>query len=220
MSVPAAPPVPRVELTLSLPNGSGGTRSVDLATRALAVAVVPPPRWGREAEVLAGVVTAVEAGADVVEVPSEPRLLGPAAARRELPIAARVTTADAARAALRAGAALVLVPVDRLDEVLSPADEALAGTPNGDASGLGATPSVAASEQVVVLVDSARAGRDAVDAQPSRPVALDVTRLSGADAVSEESLALAVGVRLVRTADVRRTRRVVEVMAHLLEARR
>ncbi|MGH9213453.1 MAG: hypothetical protein ACRD2C_22690 [Acidimicrobiales bacterium] len=43
---------------------------------------------------------------------------------------------------------------------------------------------------------------------------------SGADAVSEESLALAVGVRLVRTGDVRRTRRVVEVMAQLLEARR
>ena len=47
-----------------------------------------------------------------------------------------------------------------------------------------------------------------------------MTGLSGADAVSEESLALSVGVRVIRTADVRRTRRVVEVMAHLLAARR
>jgi hypothetical protein len=38
--------------------------------------------------------------------------------------------------------------------------------------------------------------------------------------VAEASLALAVGARVVRTGDVRRTRRVVEVMAHLLEARR
>jgi hypothetical protein len=59
-----------------------------------------------------------------------------------------------------------------------------------------------------------------VQAHPDRLVGLDVTGLSGADAVSEESLALAVGVRLIRTADLRRSRRVVELMAHLLEARR
>lgn len=197
MSVPAAPPVPRVELTLSLPVGSGETRVVDLATRALVVAVVPPPRWGREAEVLAGVAAAAEAGADLVEVPAEPRLLGPAAAEGAVPVVARVAGSDTADAAIAAGAALALVSHDRLDDVVG-----------------------SGGDRVAVLVDTARAGRDAVEALPTRPVALDVTRLSGADAVSEESLALAVGVRLIRTADLRRTRRVVEVMAHLLEARR
>ena len=70
------------------------------------------------------------------------------------------------------------------------------------------------------MVDTAREARDAVTATPDRPVALDVTRLADIDAVSEESLGLAVGARLIRTADLRRTRRVVEVMAHLLDARR
>jgi hypothetical protein len=74
--------------------------------------------------------------------------------------------------------------------------------------------------QVAVMVTTAREGRDAVEAHPDRPVVLDSTGLAGVDAVSEESLALAVGVRLVRTRDLRRSRRVVEVMAHLLEARR
>jgi hypothetical protein len=51
-------------------------------------------------------------------------------------------------------------------------------------------------------------------------VALDVAGLAPLDGVSEASLALSVGVRIVRTSDVRRTRRVTEVMGHLLEARR
>lgn len=150
---------------------------------------------------LAGVRAAALAAADVVEVPAEPRLLGPAAASGELPIAARVETATAARLAWHAGASLLLVPKDALDAVVDgqgPTDE----------------------WQLAVLVETARQGRDAVQASPERPVVLDVTGLTGADAVSEESLALSVGVRLVRTADLRRSRRVVEVMAHLLEARR
>lgn len=197
MSVSSAPPVPAVSPGLTLLD-----RPLDLTTRAAVVAVVPPPRFGREAEVLAGVRAAASASADVVEVPAEPRLLGPAAASGELPIAARVETAAAARSAWHAGAQLLLVPADAVDEVVAgqePADDPW---------------------QVAVMVNTARQGRDAVEAHPDRPVVLDATGLAGADAVSEESLALAVGVRLVRTGDLRRSRRVVEVMAHLLEARR
>lgn len=196
MSVSSPPLVPAVSPGLTLSD-----RSVDLTTRAAVVAVVPSPRFGREAEVLAGVRAAALAGADIVEVPAEPRLLGPAAAAKEVPIAARVATVAAARAAWQAGASVLLVPEDALDEVVNgqgPTDE----------------------WQVVTLVETARQGRDAVQASPDRPVGVDVVRLTGADAVSEESLALSVGVRLVRTADLRRSRRVVEVMAHLLEARR
>jgi hypothetical protein len=222
-SAPSAPPVPRVDLQLVLTRPSGEARTVDLATRALVVAVVPPPRWGREAEVLAGVAAAAEAGADVVEVPADPRLLGPAAAQGDSPVTAQVETAAAARAALAAGASFVLVPHDRLDDVVGSApddDPTASGPTNGRAPRPGAAADPSAPGRVVTVVATARAGRDAVAAEPTRPVALDVAALSGADAVSEESLALAVGVRLVRTGDVRRTRRVVEVMAHLLEARR
>jgi hypothetical protein len=196
MSVPAVlPPVTKPDLGLSF-----GAGPLDLATRALVVAVVPPPRWGREAEVLAGVRQAAEAGADVVEVPAESRLLGPAAAAGIVPVAARVTTPDGARAAWAAGARLLLVPAPQAPPV--------AASPDAD------------DWQLATLVADARGGRDAVAAHPDRPVALDVTGLAPLDAVSEASLALAVGVRLVRTGDLRRTRRVVEVMAHLLEARR
>src|SRR5687767_7477993 len=105
MTVSAAPPVPDVSPTLRL-----GGRTLDLSTRAVVVAVVPTPRFGREAEVLAGVRAAGLAGADAVEVPAEPRLLGPAATAGELTVAARVTTADGARAAWSAGARLLLAP--------------------------------------------------------------------------------------------------------------
>jgi hypothetical protein len=196
MSVPVAlPPV-----TTPDPGLSFGAGPIDLTTRALVVAVVPPPRWGREAEVLAGVRQAAEAGADVVEAPAEPRLLGPAAGAGLVPVAARVSTPQAARAAWSAGARLLLVPALQAPEVA--ADPA------------------AGEWQLATLVTDARAGRAAVAAHPDRPVALDVTGLQPVDAVAEASLALAVGVRLVRTGDLRRTRRVVEVMAHLLEARR
>ena len=52
------------------------------------------------------------------------------------------------------------------------------------------------------------------------PLAIDTTRLSSADAIAHEAVAISSGCRIVRTTDVRRTRRVVEVLAALLEARR
>jgi len=195
--VPAspAPPVPAVPFGLDM-----GGHTVDLTTRAVVVAVVPPPRFARDSEVLAAVRAAALAGADLVEVPAEPRLLGPAAAADELPVAARVGNASQAAAAWAAGARLLLVAADELDAVVA-ADSA-------------------DDWQIAVVVGSAREGRETVAATSVYPVALDSTPLAGVDAVSEESLALAVGVRVMRTTDIRRTRRVVEVMAHLLEARR
>jgi hypothetical protein len=208
MSVPAVlPPVSLVDQALSFAD-----RSFDLTTRAVVVAVVPTPRWGREAEVLAGLRQAAEAGADVVEVPSEPRLLGPAAAAQIVPVAARVDTVAAARAAWSAGARLLLVPDGQVAPIAAAAPDAAAP----DA----ADPAAAGGWQLATLVTSARAGRDAVDAGTGRPVALDVAGLAPLDGVSEASLALSVGVRIVRTSDVRRTRRVTEVMGRLLEARR
>lgn len=194
MAISVAPLVPEVGLTLSL-----GARVVDLATRALVVAVVPPPRWARESEVVAGVRAAAETGADLVEVPAEPRLVGPAAAASDIPIAARVTTPKGAAAATIAGAAVLLVPDGHIGDVASDdqADE----------------------WQTVDLVGDPHAAQQAVLTTPDRVVGLDVTTLSGADAVSQESLGLSVGARLIRTNDVRRTRRVVEVMAALLHAR-
>jgi hypothetical protein len=194
----AAPPVVLPPQTLPL-----GDRVADLSTRALIVAVAPEPRFAREAEIVAWVRAALDGGADIVEVPSDPRLLGPAARERGGVVTARATTAAERDAVLAAGAAFALVPADVLDDVI-------AGDPDpADSPG-----------REVVLVGDARSARDARDDDPARPVALDVTRLTGVDAVSEESLGLAVGVRLVRTTDLRRTRRVVEVMAHLLQARR
>ena len=196
MTVSPAPPVPDVSLHLRW-----GDRTVDLATRAIVVGVVPSPRFGREAEVVAGVRALVAAGADVVEVPAEPRLLGPAAqAGGDQPVAAQVTTAEAAAAAWSAGARLLLVPVEHLSAVE-------AGRPEG------------VDWQFAALVTTAEAGRDQVR-DGGGLVAIDTAALDRVDGVSEESLALAVGVRVVRTTDIRRTRRVVEVMAHLLEARR
>jgi hypothetical protein len=52
------------------------------------------------------------------------------------------------------------------------------------------------------------------------PLAVDVTRWSGPDAVGRESAAVALGCRVIRTSDVRRSRRVAEVMTALLAARR
>lgn len=194
MVLSAAPSVPEVGLSLSL-----GGRVVDLASRALVVAVVPPPRWAREMEVVAGVRAAAGAGADLVEVPAEPRLVGPAAGAGDVPVAARVDGADAAHAAHVAGASVLIVPSDHVEQVVA--------DPRSE------------EWQVAVLVERARGARDAVAEAPDRPVVLDVTSLDGPDAVSEEALAISVGARLIRTGDVRRSRRVIEVMAHLLQAR-
>lgn len=195
MSPAAVPPVPRVTTKLPLAD-----RDLELATRALIVAVVPPPRFGRDAEVVSGVRSAAAARADLVEVPDEPGLIGPAVRANGPPVAVRVGSIDRADAARSAGAALVLVPAD-----LTGLTE-LAHRAEGE------------GWPAAVLVRSAGAVAAARD--HSLPVALDATLWSGADAVAQEALALAAGCRILRTVDVRRSRRVVEVMAAILEARR
>lgn len=169
----------------------------DLRTRALVAAVVPAPRFGREGEVQAAVGRAAAAHADLADVSLEPRLIGPVA-RGPVPVCARVPDLRHAAAAHAAGAALVLVPHDV------------------------AAAAVAEGLAVAVVVDDVG---ELAGAAPSAealgvPLAFDAGRRADADAMAQEATALACGCRIVRTTDVRRTRRVVEVVAALLEARR
>ena len=193
MIVPATSPVPRVDLTLTL----GGT-SFNLRWRALVAAVVPAPRFGRESEVLAGVRTARDAGADLADVSLSPRLIGPAAGAGLVPVVVRVRSIAEAAAARRAGASLVLVQADVL------ADLAVADGP------------------VAVVIDEVgKLGRArAVAERHGVAVAIDVTGRLPVDVMATESAAIAGGCRMVCTADVRRTRRVVETLAALLAAHR
>jgi hypothetical protein len=190
---PATSPVPRVDLTLAL-----GDTTFDLRWRALVAAVVPAPRFGREGEVLAGVRTARDAGADLADVSLSPRLIGPAAGAGLVPVVVRATSVDEAAAARRAGAGMVLVRADVV------ADVAAGGEP------------VALVVDDVVHLDRARA----VAELHGVAVAIDVTGRLPADAMAIESAAIAGGCRVVCTADVRRTRRVVETLTALLAARR
>jgi hypothetical protein len=194
----------RVNTTLHL-----GGAAIDLATRARVVAVVPTPRWGREAEVLAGVEAAARAGVDLVEVPAEPRLLGPAAASGTIPVVATVRSDADAAAAREAGAALLLVPPANLQGVLATPDRSV-------------DPGTRRAAPVAVLVPDAPGVLAARghDATAVLPIALDTLRLGAVDGVVETSLALTAGARLVRTQHIRQARRVVEVMTALLEARR
>ena len=187
------PPVQRVDLQLDL-----GGETVDLATRALAAAVVSTPRYGREGEVLAGVAAARQAGAALADVSLEPRLIGPAVQRGGLPVVARTATIEQAEAARAAGIALVLV------------------TPE-----LGAHAAAEGWPTALVVDDVGEI--DAVRAEAERhgfPLAIDTTHRPATDALAQESVAVASGCRIVRTTDVRRTRRVIEVVAAVLEARR
>jgi hypothetical protein len=175
----------------------GGQR-VDLRTRVLVAGVVPPPRFGREGEVLATAASLRAAGADLVDVSLPPRLSGPVARAGDVPVAMRAGTAAEAAAARRAGAEVVMVPPDAAD----------------DAAG--------ESGAVAVVVDDLAgvgAARD-VAGRLGAPLAIDASRWSGPEAVGREAAAVSLGCRLIRTADVRRSRRVAEVMGALLAARR
>jgi len=112
MIASAPPPLPRVELALTL-----GDRTFDLRWRALVGAVIAAPRFGRESEVLAMVRAAGQAGADIAVTSLPPRLVGPATRAGGLPVAARASSLEAVEAASEAGATLVLVPADLVDAV-------------------------------------------------------------------------------------------------------
>jgi hypothetical protein len=190
----AVPPLPQVELALTL----GGT-TFDLRWRALVGAVVAPPRFGRENEVLAAVRAAGQAGADLAVTSLPPRLVGPAIRARGLPVAVTVSSLDAAEAAAEIGAALVLTPAELMEAA--------------------ADAGVAVALLVDDLADVDRA-RSQVGDRPV-PLAIDTSAMSTREeALAVESVAVPVGCRLLCTNDVRRTRRVVETVAALLEAQR
>lgn len=190
----ALPPLPQVELALTL-----GDRRFDLRWRALVGAVVPVPRFGSEAEVLATVRAAGQAGADVAVTSLPPRLVGPATRAGDVPIAARASSLEAANAAIDAGAALVLVPADIVGAVAD------AGAP------------------LALLVDDlgdVERARAVVGDRPV-PLAIDTSAMSTREeALAIESVAVPMGCRLLCTSDIRRTRRVVETVAALLAAQR
>jgi hypothetical protein len=194
MIASALPPVPRVDLVLTL-----GDKTFDLRWRSLVGAVIAAPRFGRESEVLAAVRAAGQAGADVAVTSLPPRLIGPAARSGVMPVAARVSSLDAAEAASMAGAALVLVRADLVGAVAD------AGT------------------MVALLVDDLGDLERARSVVRDRSVSLAIDTSATAtreEALAIESVAIPWGCRLLCTTDVRRTRRVVETVAALLAAQR
>jgi hypothetical protein len=191
-------PTPRVD-DVDRPGGSV-FRPDD---RILVAGVVPPPRFGRENEVAATARAVAAAGADLVDVSLGPRLVGPAVGAATVPVVVTAASLDAAAAAGRAGAALALVPPDAIDAATA-AELREVGVPLA----------------AVVSDPGAVAGAVAVAAAAGVATAFDSTRLPAGDALAAESLAVADGCRLLRTADVRRSRRVAEVLGAVLAARR
>jgi hypothetical protein len=210
--VPVARPSPRppAAASLALPGGE-----VDLRTRVLVVGVVPAPRFGRENEVVATAAAVAARGADLVDVSHGPRLIGPAARAGGAPVAVRAVTLDDAAAAARAGAAVVLVPVEvaaAVDPSAVGADPGLAGAPTPPLAGT-------AVAVVVATLDDLPAGLAAAE-RLGMPLAFDSTALAPDAALAAESVAVVDGCRLLRTADVRRSRRVATVLGAMWEARR
>jgi hypothetical protein len=203
------PSTPRGEASLAL---GAEHEPVDLATRALVAGVVPAPRFAREAELVAAANATADAGADLLDVSLEPTLVGAAARSARRPVVSRVATADEARAAHHAGAQLVLVPPHLLAHVDG---ETVDGeTVDGETEDGDQATAVVVDD--LAQIDEARAQAR----RHRRPLAIDTTHMSGDEALATEAVALAAGCRIVRTTDVRRTRRVVEVVAAILEARR
>lgn len=148
-------------------------------------------------------------------MPLTGRLVGPVAARATRgdgpPVAVRAGSSEEVAAARAAGAQVVLVPVE------------LAAV----AAGGGDAPTQQPTEPPMAVLVAAADGDLAelpatLEAAAGRgwPLAVDVSGWSGTAAVARETAAIAGGCRLVVTADPRRTRRVVEVMAAVLGARR
>ena len=139
-----------------------------------------------------------DAGADLVDVSLPPRLLGPAARSGIAPVAVRAGSAAEVEAARRAGAAVVLVGSELAEEL-------------GDGR-TGATAVIAGDLAALA------AARDVAERR-GLPLAIDAGGWTGPEAVGREAAAVALGCRLIRTADVRRSRRVAEVMGAILAAR-
>jgi hypothetical protein len=205
------------------PPGAGvvhiGGVDVDLRSRVLVAGVVPSPRFGREAEVDAAVGALASLGADIADV-SLPRPLAGAAVRSgRLPVAVRASTQDDVDTALALGAQVVLVPPDLAEGA---ATAVRGAATHGEPLRAASAPGVPSPPVVSVEVDDL-AGLDAARAaaEPQGlPLTFDSAAWAGPAATARESAAVAGGCRLLRTADVRRSRRVAEVMGALLAARR
>jgi hypothetical protein len=206
---PSPPPVPPVGVVLPL---AGET--VDLGARVLVAGVVPPPRFGREAEVAATAAAVAAAGADLVDVPLPARLAGPVAARPGTSVSILATSPDQAATAARIHARVVMVAPDLVAAAVDAVADGGGGRGGSDATAGSRT-------TVAVLVDDLGAipAARAAAAAGRLPLAFDATRVSGAEAIARESAAVAEGCRLLRSTDVRRSRRVAEVMSAILGAR-
>jgi hypothetical protein len=207
---PAPSPVPVVGATLRI-----GVERLDLAARVLVAGVVPAPRFGREAEVQAGAAAVLALGADLVEVPPPARFAGVVRGAAGHLVAMRASSPDEVASARAAGVEVIMVTPGLAAE-LAGGDAAATGRE------LGTTRGLAGLAGVVVVVDDP-ADVPATRAQAERwgvPLAYDSTRWSGAAAIAREAAAVADGCRLLRTSDVRRSRRVAEVTGALLAARR
>ena len=193
-----------------------GSSLVDVADRALVVAVLPP--LGDEA-VAAAAAQAVADGADVVEVPGRAVELGPG-----VPVAVRTADRDGVRDALAAGAIVITpVPVE------------------GDAAAVGAALRGVAQELAAAGFDPRRVVVEPV-AHPGKslvlppapaqrcigvPVLVSVVRPHAA-APDPAAVAGALSVAAVRgcgllrvaPADVRSARRVADVIAAVRRGRR
>jgi hypothetical protein len=176
---------------------------IDLRSRVLVAGVVPAPRFGRENEVAATARAVAASGADLVDVSLGPRLVGPARHASPVPVIASVESLDSAAVAGRAGAALALLPAD-----------VVAAASGDDLRALGIPLAVVVADPAGV------AGAVDVAERVGAPVAFDSTRLPVAEALAAEALAVTDGCRLVRTANVRRARRVAAVLGAVLAARR
>jgi hypothetical protein len=209
---PASPPVPVAGATLRI-----GDQCLDLAARVLVAGVVPGPRFGREAEVQAGVGAVLALGADLVDVPPPARFAGVARGTAGHRVAVRASSPGEVAQARAAGVEVIMVPRDLAAGLVGA--PAPAGQERGNSLG---TPGPAHPAGLVVVVgDPADVPAARADAERwGLPLAFEAIRWSGAAATAREAAAVAGGCRLLRTTDVRRSRRVAEVTGALLAARR
>jgi hypothetical protein len=212
---PASPPVAAAGATLRL-----GDQRLDLAAHVLVVGVVPAPRFGREAEVQAAAGAVLALGADLVDVPPPARFAGVARGTAGRRVAVRASSSGEVAQARAAGVEVVMVPRDLAAGLVG--DPAPAGQERGGSLGApGPVGSVGPVGLVVVVGDPADVAAARADAERwGLPLAFDAIRWSGAAATAREAAAVAGGCRLLRTTDVRRSRRVAEVTGALLAARR
>jgi hypothetical protein len=195
-----------------------GVECLDLAVRVLVAGVVPAPRFGREGEVQAGAGAVLALGADLVEVPPPARFAGVVRGAAGHHVAMRASSPDEVASARAAGVEVIMVTPGLAAE-LAGGDTAATRRELRTTRGPGSPAGLAG---VVVVVDDP-ADVPATRAQAERwgvPLAYDSTRWSGAAAIAREAAAVADGCRLLRTTDVRRSRRVAEVTGALLAARR